>query len=370
MKIKTAIVGVGNCAKSLVEGVSYYSKDDSDSYGLLNTLIGPYRVSDIDFVAAFDVDRRKVGLKLSEAILAPPNKTKQLFVPLKYETIVKRGPSFDSIIPELREYFIDESGHPPVDVANELKQAQVDVAINYLPTGSDQATYAYAEAALSAGCSFINCMPTRLARDPEWRHRFETAGLILMGDDVKSQCGATIVNRSILRLFGLRGVKVLRSEQVNYGGNADHFNLQYRADAKEVSKEEALESIMTCSATKPTACMVYAERNYDHKRAEIIVEGTIFGGAPVSVKLTLDDEDSPNSAGIVVDAIRAAKVLSENHMYTDAADVSSFLMKAPPQQYSDEEAAFLFRKILGITTSELSDHYQKSFLRAKKDRYN
>jgi len=346
MSIKVAIIGVGNCAKSLVEGVAYYSQKDINNYGLMHQYIGHYQVKDIEFVAAFDVDDRKVGLELSEAISAIPNNTKQLSIPLDYNVIVKRGPTFDSIIPELRKYFIQESKQPSVNIVNEFKKSKTDIVVNFLPTGSNQATYAYAEAALSAGCHFINCIPTVLARNQEWQKRFESKDLILIGDDVKSQCGATIVNRLILSLFGLRGIKLLHSEQINFGGNADHFNLQYRPEAKESTKEESLSSVLIDHTVKPNACMVFTQQNYDHKRAEIKVNGEIFGGAPVSIKVTLDDEDSPNSAGVVVDAIRATKVLSDKRNYAEASNISSFLMKAPPKQFSEEKAALIFNQIV------------------------
>ncbi len=345
--IKVAIVGVGNCAKSLVEGIAYYSANKEEA-GLLHPVLCNYRVSDIDFVAAFDIDKRKVGKKLHEAIYSEPNNTVKISDPLQYNVTVQRGPTHDSVIPELREYFIHESDEPEVNVAEVLKKSGAEIIVNYLPTGSDKATYAYAEAVLEANCSFINCMPTPIAKDEKMRKRFEDSGLVLMGDDIKSQCGATIANRTLLNLFKMRGVRITKSEQVNYGGNADHFNLHYRPHAKEESKEASLHSVIGKNDAKPVARMEYTEKNYDHKRASIKIEGELFGRAPVSIEVNLEDEDSPNSAGVVVDAIRGAKCLVENKRAFDASSLCSFLMKSPQKQLTDEKALTKFHEALGI----------------------
>lgn len=344
MSIKIALVGVGNCAKSLIEGIGFYLQQNGNFPGLMHPTIGRYKVTDLEFVSAFDVDKRKVGIRLDHAIEAAPNRTLSLAEPCKCDVIVNRGPTLDSIIPELRSHFIHESDENPVDVASVLRESGAEVVVSYLPTGSDEASYAYAEAALEAGCSYINCMPTALARDPKWQDRFSERGLVLLGDDIKSQCGATIVNRALLRLFGIRGVNLTESEQVNYGGNADHFNLQYRAHSKESSKEAALESVLDTGICKPIARMIYTEENYDHKRAEISLKGHIFGASSVTIRVQLDDEDSPNSSGVVVDAIRSARLLAEANMPHKAAGLSSFLMKAPPQQSSDEKALLMFEQ--------------------------
>lgn len=346
MSIKVAIVGVGNCAKSLVEGVSFYSKNKDDKIGLMHHYIGKYHPSDIGFVAAFDVDKRKVGKKFHEAINAEPNKTMKIANAQKSEVIVQRGPTHNSIIPEMREFFTHESDESEVNVEEVLKNSNAEIVINYLPTGSDEATYAYAEAALKAGCSFINCMPTPIAKNSEWRKKFEAAGLVLMGDDIKSQMGATILNRFILTLFKMRGVRIKKSEQVNYGGNADHYNLHFRPDTKEASKEAALHSMLDKNDEKPTARMIYTEKNYDHKQAKIKIEGEMFGHIPVSVDLSLEDEDSPNSGGVVNDAIRAAKLLVDQRRVKDSEMLCAFLMKAPPKQLSDSEALDVFKQII------------------------
>jgi len=344
--IKVAIIGVGNCAKSLVEGVSFYSDDENGTHGLMHPSLGPYAVSDITFVAAFDVDERKVSLPLHKAIASEPNNTMALALPKKYDVLVQRGPTLDGIIPESREWQIHESTLPPVDVADVLVRSKAELVINYLPTGSDEATVFYADAALSAGCGFVNCMPTPIARDPLWRKRFTEKKLPLLGDDIKSQLGATILNRVLLNLFGMRGITLASSAQVNYGGNADHFNLSYRAASKERTKLSALQSVSRWSEDVISATMVYTAENFDHKMAEITLKGTAFGGAPVSLRLVLDDEDSPNSAGVVVDAIRAARLLKDARMCDRAADISSCLMKASPRYMSEEESLTLFDSIV------------------------
>lgn len=346
MAINVAIIGTGNCAKSLVEGVAFYSKNKEDKIGLMNPYIGKHHPSDIRFAAAFDIDERKVGKKLHEALNAEPNKTVKIANIPEYEVIVQRGPTHDSVIPALREYFIHESDEPVVDLVRVFKDSGAEIVINYLPTGSDQATYAYAEAAILAGCSFINCMPTPIAKNPEWQKKFEDAGLVLMGDDIKSQCGATIVNRVLLDLLKMRGIRITKSEQINYGGNFDHFNLHYRPEAKEASKESALHSMLDPNDARPSARMVYIEKNYDHKRATIKIAGEMFGHIPVSIDLTLEDEDSPNSGGVVNDAIRAAKLLVENKKPYLAGELCAFLFKAPAIQLADAEALQKFREII------------------------
>jgi myo-inositol-1-phosphate synthase len=346
MKINVAIVGVGNSAKALIEGVAFYTKKKDDKIGLMHPVIGKYHPSDIRFVAAFDVDKRKVGKRLHDAIRSKPNKTKKIAEPLKYHVIVQRGPTHDGIIPETRGFFIHESNKPAVDVVQALKDSNAEIVVNFLPTGSDKATYAYAEAALKTGCSFINCMPTPIAKNRKWRSRFENAGLVLMGDDIKSQCGATIVNRVLLTLLKMRGIRITKSEQVNYGGNADHFNLHYRPNSKEDSKEAALRSVLDRNDAKPKVRMVYTEENYNHKQAKIKIEGRIFGHIPISIDLTLEDEDSPNSAGVVIDAIRAAKLLVDNKKVNEADTLCSFLMKSPPKQLLDSKALCKFDKII------------------------
>jgi len=345
-KIKVAIVGVGNCAKSLYEGVCFYSDNPQEKIGLMHPRVGGYLVSDIDVVAAFDVDERKVGKNLHEAISAEPNHTIKITDPHPSKVVVKRGPTYDSVTEEAREYYIHESKLKSVDVVKELKASGAEVVINYLPTGSDQAAFAYAEAAFEAGCSFINCMPTRLARDPKWQKKFNKKGLVLIGDDVKSQLGATIVNRVCLELFKSRGFLITHSDQTNIGGNADFLNLQLRPHSKEESKKASLNSVLSPDDAKPVARLVYAKKNYDHKRTSIYITGEMFGGIPASIHVLIDDEDSPNSAGIVVDAVRAARILREKKKIENVSEISAYLMKAPPIQLSEAEAYEKFKKIL------------------------
>jgi len=345
--INVAIIGVGNCAKSLVEGVAFYTRHPNETVGLTHPTVGGYSVSDISFVAAFDVDERKVGKRLSDAIVAEPNRTLRISEPLATDVVVKRGPSCDAIIPQAREFFIHESKDKVVDVAAELRAAGAEIVLNYVPAGSEEATYVYAAAALEAGCSFINCMPTNLARNEAWQRRFEKKGLVLLGDDIKSQLGATILNRTLLELMKRRGARVTKSDQTNFGGNADHFNLHFRPHAKESCKEAALHSVLGPRDAVPNARMIFTEKNYDHKKAEILVSGEVFGRVPVSISVTLEDEDSPNSAGVVVDAIRAARVLRETDQISRAPDVAASLMKAPSVQLSEAVACARFRKIVG-----------------------
>jgi myo-inositol-1-phosphate synthase len=336
-RIKIAIVGVGNCAKSFLEGLEYYRLGETT--GLMNPRIGGYGVSDIECVAAFDVDLRKVGKRLNEAAAAEPNRTLEFAKLAASNVIVQRGHTLDSVIPELREYFIHESSEPPCDVARTLRESGAEILVNYLPTGSDEAAWYYAERALEAGCSMINCMPSPLARDEAWQLRFEGAGLVLMGDDVKSQFGATILNRTLLDMLTRRGVEVAYSRQVNYGGNCDHFNLHYRAEAKEETKQAALSSVHNGRGKGTiTARMVYTEKNYDHKKALIEIEGRMFGGVQVGVKMELDDEDSPNSGGCVVDAIRYARTALDTGDRAKLDAANAYLFKSPYRQISDFEA--------------------------------
>jgi len=288
-----------------------------------------------------------VGKKLKQALNSEPNKTVKIAEMLDYNVVVQRGPTLDSVVEEARKYFIHESDEAAVDVEKTLKESGAEIVINYLPTGSDKATYAYAEASLKAGCSFINCMPTPIAKDTKMRESFEKAGVVLMGDDIKSQCGATIANRFLLTLFKMRGIKVAKSDQVNYGGNADHFNLHYRPQAKEESKQAALNSVLGKNDSKPTAKMIYTEKNYDHKQAKIKIKGEMFGRIPVSLGLTLEDEDSPNSGGVVMDAIRATRLLVDRKKPKEAKMLCSFLMKFPPQQLTDSEALAKFNEVIG-----------------------
>jgi myo-inositol-1-phosphate synthase len=344
-KINVAIVGVGSFAKALVEGVSFYTKNPDEESGLLNPTVGGYRVKDIDFVCAFDVDSRKVGRKLSEAISTGPNVAKGITEPLKYQAMVYRGPTLDGVIDEMRGSFVEESKEAGTDVVKILKQTKTDVVVNLLPTGSDKATHFYADAALEAGCNFINCIPTPLATIPSLRRKFESKGLVIIGDDIKSQIGATMLNRLLLELLQMRGVKVTKSFQENVGGNADHFNLQYRSASKEKSKSEALSGFLEKSKTKPDVKFVYTGKPSGHKQVNLKIEGEIFGRIPISITSTIEDEISFNGAGTLVDAIRIVKLLSSKGRQKEAVDACPFLMKSPPKPIPDSEAFQAFKAL-------------------------
>ncbi len=346
-KINVAVIGVGSFCKALVEGVSFYTKNPGETTGLINPLIGKYKVKDIDFVAAFDVDERKVGKRLHEAISLGANVTQKITPPLGYAALVHRGPTLDGVIDQMKGSFVRESNRPVVDVAMILKETGADIVVNLVPSGSDQATYVYAEAALQAGCSFINCIPTPLVTLPRWRKRFEAKGLVLLGDDTKSQLGATMLNRCLLELLKMRGIKVVKSEQENYGGNADHFNLLYRAKTKEKSKREALMKFLGKGDATPTVKFSYTGKPSGHKLVNLKIGGEIFGRTPISITALIEDEISINGAGTVVDAIRMAKFLVDQGKQKEAANACPFLMKSPPKQMPDSEAFKAFKKILG-----------------------
>ena len=345
-RINVAIVGVGSFAKALVEGVSFYTKNPNEKIGLTNPSIGKYKIKDINFVCAFDVDDRKVGKKLHKAILAGANITKEITKSLKYDAIVYRGPTLDGIIPEMRKSFVHESSAQVSDVVNILKETKTDIVVNLVPTGSKQATHFYAEAALQARCSFINCIPTPLATISKWRKKFEKKGLVLLGDDIKSQLGATMLNRVLLELFETRGVKITKSHQENRGGNADHFNLLYRFKPKEKTKREALTGFLSKTKLKPTVEFFYTGKPTGHKLVNLTIEGEIFGRIPIFVTSVIEDEISINGAGTTVDAIRIAKLLVDNKKQKEVANVCPFLMKSPPKQMSDSEALKIFNNVL------------------------
>jgi myo-inositol-1-phosphate synthase len=355
--IPIAIIGVGNCAKSLVEGIAHYRDVPEDRTGLRHPLIGRFAVQDIEVVAAFDIDRRKVGHYLHDALRSQPNCTASIGDLLETNVVVLRGPTCDSVIPELTEFYIDESPGPPVDVTQALLDSGAEIVVNYLPTGSNQAARHYAEAALAAGCSFVNCMPASLMRDAALRARFQSAGAILLGDDIKSQLGATVLNRTLLELLHRQGAQAMESSQKNHGGNADHFNLQFRAQDKEESKKSALISALSTKDAVPDVGMVYEESLFDHKHALLNISAVIFGHAPVRIQVTLEDEDSPNSAGIVVDGVRAAKLLGDARLSHLAIEVCPALMKAPPFQVSEQEGETKFTDAIIHAEMWLRDNY-------------
>ncbi|OGY88069.1 MAG: hypothetical protein A2319_02520 [Candidatus Kerfeldbacteria bacterium RIFOXYB2_FULL_38_14] len=345
-KINVTIIGVGSFAKALIEGVAFYTKNPKEKTGLMHARIGNYRVQDLNFVAGFDVDERKVDKKLHTAIYAKPNITKQISASLKYNALVHRGPTLDGVIDEIKNSFIQESTELVTDIKKILKKTKTDVVVNLVPSGSDQATYLYAEAALSAGCSFINCIPTPLATVSSWRKKFEKKDLVLLGDDIKSQLGATMLNRFLLSLFKMRGIKIIASEQHNKGGNADHYNLIYRSQTKEKSKKEALTGFLDKDDAQPKVTFTYTGKPSGHKEVHLKIEGEIFGRMPIKINSVIEDEISINGAGSLVDAIRVAKFLTDQKKAKEAKNVCAFLMKSPPKTATDTQALKIFNKIL------------------------
>ena len=342
-KIRTALVGVGNCASSLVQGVEFYRNCADDHVpGLMHPDLGGYRVGDIEFVAAFDVGGSKVGRDLARAIFAEPNNTEQFAQVPDTGVVVARGPTLDGIGLYLRD-IVEESTTAPCDVAAALRQARAEILVSYLPVGSDEATDFYAEAALSAGCAFINCIPSFIASDPAWARRFAHAKIPLIGDDIKSQVGATIVHRALVNLFRERGVRVDRTYQLNFGGNADFKNMleRDRLTSKKISKTRAVTSQL--AEALPDASVHVGPSDHvpwltDRKWAYIRVEGTTFGNVPLNCELKLEVWDSPNSAGVVVDAIRCARLALDRGIGGPLIGPSSYFMKSPPEQFTDEEA--------------------------------
>ena len=343
-KVRVAIVGVGNCASSLVQGVTHYAdaKPTDTVGGLMHVQFGDYHVSDIEFVAAFDVDAAKVGLDLADAINASENNTITIAEVAPTGVTVQRGVTLDGFGKYYRET-VTESAEPPVDVVQVLKDARADVVVSYLPVGSEEADKFYAQCAIDAGCAFVNCLPVFIASDPDWAQKFTDAGLPIIGDDIKSQIGATITHRVLARLFEERGITLDRTYQLNVGGNMDFKNMleRERLASKRISKTQAVTS--NVSTTFDEKDIHIGPSDYvgwldDRKFAFVRLEGRNFGGAPVSLEYKLEVWDSPNSAGVVIDAIRAAKIGLDRGIGGPLLSPSSFFMKSPPQQRPDEEA--------------------------------
>jgi myo-inositol-1-phosphate synthase len=344
-KVRVAIVGVGNCANSFVQGVHHYRDADPALQvpGLMHVDLGGYHVSDIEFTAAFDIDSKKVGLDLGEAIWAGENNTiKFAEVPTRLGVPVHRGMTHDGLGKYLKQK-IEKAPGETADIVEILRSTHTDVVVSYLPVGSEQATKWYVEQILEAGCGFVNCIPVFIAREDYWDKRFQKAGLPIIGDDIKSQVGATIVHRTLARLFADRGVKMLRTSQLNVGGNMDFFNMleRERLESKKISKTNAVTSIMDHEL--PAGDVHVGPSDYvpwltDRKWAHIRVEGQAFGDVPLNLELKLEVWDSPNSAGIVTDAVRCCK-LALNHGLSGQIDgPSSYLMKSPHNQRPDDQA--------------------------------
>ena len=342
--IRVAVVGVGNCASSLVQGVEYYRNADPESRvpGLMHVQFGEYHVSDIDFVAAFDVDAKKVGQDLSHAIFASENNTIKISDVPPTGVTVQRGPTLDGLGKYYKET-ITESSDEPVDVTAALREARVDVLVCYLPVGSEDAAKFYAQCAIDAKVAFVNALPVFIAGTPEWAKKFEDAGVPIVGDDIKSQIGATITHRVLTKLFEDRGVTVDRTYQLNVGGNMDFKNMleRERLESKKISKTQSVTSQMSRDIGARNVHIGpsdYVEWLDDRKWAFIRLEGRNFGDVPLSLEYKLEVWDSPNSAGIIIDALRAAKIAKDRGIGGPILSASSYFMKSPPVQYSDDEA--------------------------------
>ena len=345
-KVRVAIIGVGNCASSFVQGVQFYNDASTTESvpGLMHVDLGGYHVRDIEFTAAFDIDADKVGKDLSEAIFAGQNNTLKFVegdIP-KMGVEVMRGMTHDGLGKYLKEKITKAPGST-VDIAQVLKDTKTDVVVSYLPVGSEQATKWYVEQILEAGCGFVNCIPVFIAREDYWNNRFIKAGLPIVGDDIKSQVGATIVHRTLARLFGERGVKMLRTSQLNVGGNMDFYNMleRERLESKKISKTNAVTSIMDHEL--PADDVYIGPSDYvpwltDRKWAHIRVEGQAFGDVPLNMELKLEVWDSPNSAGIVIDAVRCCKLALNAGIGGQLDGPSSYLMKSPHTQRPDNLA--------------------------------
>ncbi|MAF38187.1 MAG: inositol-3-phosphate synthase [Chloroflexi bacterium] len=343
-KIKVAIIGVGNCASSLVQGIHKYVEipDDAEVSGVMHNTIGGYRIEDIEVVAAFDIDENKVGKDLSEAIFAPPNNTIKFAEVPKTGVIVERGMTHDSVGKYLAD-IVKKSPHSTSDIAGILQEREVDVVINYLPVGSEQATKWYVEQILNARCGMVNCIPVFLAREEYWRNRFEERGVPIVGDDIKSQLGATITHRVLTRLFEDRGVTIDNTYQLNFGGNTDFLNMleRERLTSKKISKTTSVTSQMD-EEPDPDDIHIGPSDHVpwlkDRKWCYIRMEGRVFGGAPINLELKLEVWDSPNSAGVVVDAIRCAKLAMDRGQGGAVEGASAYFMKSPPIQHTDDQA--------------------------------
>jgi myo-inositol-1-phosphate synthase len=342
--VRVAIVGVGNCASSLVQGVQYYQDADENATvpGLMHVRLGPYHVRDVKFVAAFDVDAKKVGFDLSEAIFASENNTIKIADVPPTNVTVQRGPTLDGIGKYYAET-IEVSDVEAVDVVKVLKENSVDVLVSYLPVGSEEADKFYAQCAIDAGVAFVNALPVFIASDPVWAKKFEDAGVPIVGDDIKSQVGATITHRVMAKLFEDRGVQLDRTMQLNVGGNMDFLNMleRSRLESKKISKTQAVTSNLQREFnTKdvhigPSDHVGWLD---DRKWAYVRLEGRAFGDVPLNLEYKLEVWDSPNSAGVIIDAVRAAKIAKDRGIGGPVVAASAYLMKSPPKQLPDDIA--------------------------------
>lgn len=351
-KVKVGIVGVGNCASALVQGVEFYKDAGEEAFtpGLMHANLGGYRIRDIEFVAAFDINREKVGKDLSEAIFVRPNNTVRFAQVPHLGVPVMRGMTHDGLGKYLNQV-IEKHPSPTVDVVEVLEKKGVDVLVNYLPVGAEFATKWYVEKALEAGCAVVNCIPVFIAREPRWQEQFEKHGLPIIGDDIKSQVGATIVHRVLTRLFRERGVRLERTLQLNVGGDMDFYNMleKERLESKRISKTNAVTSQLDYDIGKenvhigPSDYVPWLE---NRKWAYIRLEGTTFGNVPLNLECKLEVWDAPNSAGVVIDAVRCAKLALDRGLKGALKGPSAYFMKSPPEQYSDDVAREMVERFI------------------------
>jgi myo-inositol-1-phosphate synthase len=371
--INVAIIGVGNCASSLVQGVEFYKDAGTEDKipGLMHPVLGDYHISDINFTAAFDVDTDKVGKDLSEAIFSGQNNTFKFSDVPASGVEVQRGMTHDGLGKYLSEVITKAEG-PTVDIASILKETKTDVVINYLPVGSEIATKWYVEQVLQAGCAFINCIPVFIARQADWGERFRKAGLPIIGDDIKSQVGATILHRLLVRLFQDRGVQIDKTYQLNFGGNTDFLNMleRERLESKKISKTNAVTSQIEYDL--PDAAIHVGPSDHvpwllDRKWCHIRIEGTTFGNVPLMLETKLEVWDSPNSAGVVIDAVRLAKIGLDRGLAGPLLEASAYFMKSPPVQIRDEDARLGVEAfIVGESMDRPIKNVSKAKAKAKK----
>ncbi|MGH2461398.1 MAG: inositol-3-phosphate synthase [Chloroflexota bacterium] len=355
-KVRVALIGIGNCASSLVQGVHYYREAPSDEFvpGLMHVSLAQYHVGDIEFTAAFDVDRNKVGQDLSEAIFAAPNNTYKFARVPRLGVSVQPGMQGDGIGQYLAD-IVKVDGRPPANVTEILRDTHTDVVVNYLPVGSEEATKWYAEQIMAAGCAMVNCIPVFIAGQPDWQQRFVAAGVPIIGDDIKSQVGATITHRVLTRLFRDRGVKLERTYQLNFGGNTDFYNMleRSRLESKKISKTNSVTSQLDYDLGKdnvhvgPSDHVPWLE---DRKWCYIRMEGRTFGDVPLNLELKLEVWDSPNSAGVVIDAVRCAKLALDRKLAGPLLAPSAYFMKSPPKQFTDAKARQLVEEFIREST--------------------
>lgn len=351
-KVRVAIIGAGNCASSFVQGVQYYKNAKESDFipGLMHVNLGGYHIKDIEFSAAFDIDKNKVGKDLSQALFTYPNNTYKFCEVPNLKIPVHRGMTHDGLGLYLRK-IIQPAPGSTADIVKILKDTGTDVVVNYLPVGSEEATKWYVEQILTAGCGFVNCIPVFIAREKYWQKRFKERGLPMIGDDIKSQVGATIVHRVLTRLFRERGVRLERTSQLNVGGNTDFLNMleRERLESKKISKTSAVTSQLDYDLGKDNVHIGpsdYVAWLTDRKWAYVRMEGRTFGDVPLNVELKLEVWDSPNSAGVVIDAVRCCKLALDNKLTGTLEAPSAYFMKSPPKQYTDDQARIMTEEFI------------------------